>query len=135
MLLNYLDTLNNEKRIVLASGSSMRKKILEQVGLTNFVISPSGFAEDLPKSDFATSIDYVIKTSEVKLHEKARELKDQVAAGAPKTDILIAADTIVSFEDREVIEKAADAQHAFDMLKSHIERGSHQVYTSVWIAF
>ena len=108
MLLPYLNKLNEEKRIVLASGSAMRKKILEQAGLTNFVVSPSGFAEDLPKSDFPDSISYVVKTSEHKLHDKVRELKGNSADGGLKADILIAADTIISFEDREVIEKATD---------------------------
>ena len=54
----------------------MRRQILQQAGLTNFIVSPSGFAEDLPKSDFATSIDYVVKTSEHKMHDKLRELKE-----------------------------------------------------------
>ena len=90
----------------------------------------------MPKSEFPDSITYVVKTSEHKLHDKVRELKDSSAVeGGLKAEIVIAADTIISFEDREVIEKATDEQHAFEMLKSHVERGSHQVYTSVWIAF
>ena len=72
-----------------------------------------------------------MKTSEHKLYDKVNELK----AAPEAVDILIAADTIISFEDREVIEKASDDQNAFTMLKSHVERRSHDVYTSVWIAF
>ncbi len=98
------------------------------------IIAASGFAEDLPKSDFPNSIEYVIKTSEHKLYDKVNELKGQTDQ-ALKADIVIAADTIISFQDSEVIEKAENEEHAFQMLKSHIERGSHQVYTSVWIAF
>ena len=124
MLLPYLNTLNSSKRIVLVSGSAMRKQILQQAGLTNFIVSPSGFAEDLPKSDFPNSIEYVIKTSEHKLYDKVRKLKEKTDQ-AQKADILIAADTIVSFQDSEVIEKAENEEHAFQMLKSHIERGSH----------
>ena len=45
MLSPYLDKLN-EKRIVLASGSIARKKILEQAGL-KIEVSPSSFEEDL----------------------------------------------------------------------------------------
>ena len=40
----------------------------------DFEVSPSGFAEDLPKSEFATSKDYVIKTSEMKLEHKMNEI-------------------------------------------------------------
>ena len=45
MLSPYLDKLN-EKRIVLASGSIARKKILEQAGL-KIEVSPSSFEENL----------------------------------------------------------------------------------------
>ena len=107
MLLPYLNTLNNEKRIVLASASTMRRQILTQAGLTSFTISPSGFAEDLPKSDFPNSIAYVIKTSEHKLHDKVKEFKEAIATsqeGAEESkferaDIVIASDTIISFQD------------------------------------
>ena len=58
MLIPYLDTLNS-KRIILASRSVNRKQILEKSGL-KFEASESGFAEDLPKSDFNTSKDYVL---------------------------------------------------------------------------
>ena len=116
MLLPYLDALNSEKRIMLASASVMRKAILEQAGLKNLIISVSGFAEDLPKSDFATSVEYVVKTSEHKIRDKIEELKSS-ADEAAKVDIVIAADTIISYDDSEVIEKASDEQHAFNMLK------------------
>ena len=135
MLLPYLNTLNEQKTIVLASGSAQRKRLLEQVGLNNFIVSPSGFAEDLPKSDFPDSIAYVVKTSEHKLLHKLEELKGNLPDGGLKADIVIVADSIASFEDREVIEKPRDEQHAFDMIKSHVQRGSHQIYTAVWIAF
>ena len=67
MLRPYLETLN-QKRIVLASGSAQRKDLLKKAGLTNFICSPSGFAEDLDKGN--DSVAYVKATSEQKLYSK-----------------------------------------------------------------
>ena len=58
------------KRILLASGSANRHKILAMSGIDWFEVSPSEFAEDLDKAMFATSKDYVIATSEMKLKHK-----------------------------------------------------------------
>ena len=75
-----LPSLNDIKkcRIILASGSVNRRDILKNVGLDyskgDFEISPSGFEEDLPKDQFPTSRDYVIKTSEMKLDHKVKEV-------------------------------------------------------------
>jgi len=59
---------------VLASASVNRKKILETAGLTHFEVSPSNFAENLPKESFNNSKEYVIATSEGKLHDKIKEI-------------------------------------------------------------
>ena len=55
--------------IVLASQSENRQKILKQAGITNFLVSPSNFKEDLDKSIY-TPLEYVIRTSEGKVHDK-----------------------------------------------------------------
>ena len=34
-----------------------------------------------------------------------------------------------------IIEKPSDKEHAFKILREITDRGSHEVYTSVWIAF
>ena len=64
--------------IILASASENRRSILEKAGLYyengDYEVSPSGFAEDLPKEDFASSREYVIKTSEMKLDYKIEEI-------------------------------------------------------------
>jgi septum formation protein len=65
MLLPVLEVLNS-KRIILASASVNRKNILEKTGL-KFEVSPSTFEENLPHSEFPTTADYVVKTSEMKL--------------------------------------------------------------------
>lgn len=48
--------------------------IIEKSGL-KFSVSASTFEEDLPKEKFATSKDYVIKTSEMKILHKIDEFK------------------------------------------------------------
>lgn len=83
----------NSKRIILASASVNRKEILEKVGL-KFEISASTFEENLPHKDFATTADYVIKTSEMKLIHKLEEFK----AKGEKCDVIITADTIISLD-------------------------------------
>ena len=135
MLRPFLDTLN-QKKIILASGSAQRKDLLARTGITSFVCSPSGFAEDLEKG--SNSVAYVRATSEQKLYAKVEELKQGLASGdeqSLRAEILITADTIISYNDSEVVEKCSSQEHAFEMLKRHVTEGNHQVYTSVWIAF
>lgn len=118
-----------DKRIVLASASANRKMIIEKSGL-KFEQSASTFEENLPKEDFKSSKEYVIKTSEMKLYNKIEEFKSK----NDKVDIIITADTIISIFDKEVVEKPENKEHAFKILKDLSKRGSHEVYTSVWIA-
>ena len=129
MLLPLLPSLNT-KRIILASASVNRKNILEKAGL-KFEQSPSSFEENLPHSAFATSSEYVVKTSEMKLLDKIQEFN----AKGEFADIIIVADTIISIADKEIIEKPRDKEHAFEILKKLSDVGSHEVLTSVWIAF
>ena len=108
--------------------------MLAKTGITSFICSPSGFAEDLEKG--SDSVAYVRATSEQKLHAKVEELKQGLASGESlRAEILITADTIISYNDSEVVEKCSSPEHAFEMLKRHVTEGGHQVYTSVWIAF
>ena len=103
MLLPYLDKLL-EHRIILASASVNRRDILKNAGLDysqgHFETSPSGFAEDLPKGN--SSKEYVIKTSEMKLLHKIEEIKLEKSL---KKTIVISADTIISMNDKDVLEK------------------------------
>lgn len=73
MLLPYLEKLN-KKQIILASASANRKQILEKSGLI-FTQSPSTFEENMPHSDFPTSIDYVTKNTQMKFINKLEEIK------------------------------------------------------------
>ena len=121
----------NSKRILLASASVNRQEILKKCGITNFVVSASNFAEDLPKESFATSMDYVTKTCECKMLDKLAELAKM--DGQP-ADSVICADTIISFDNTVVVEKPLDDDHAFAMLREICDRKHHEVYTSVWVA-
>ena len=86
--------------IFLASASVNRKNIIDKSGL-KYEISASTFEENLPHSDFESSHAYVIETSRMKLVHKLQEFKDN----NEKADIFITADTIISFDDKIVIEK------------------------------
>lgn len=85
----------------------------------------------MPHSSFATATDYVVRTSEMKLLDKLSDLNTK----GEYADIIIVADTIIAIEDKHIIEKPRDAQHAFEMLRRLSDLGSHEVLTSVWIAF
>ena len=60
----YIDRLNR-LRIILASGSPRRRKILEQIGL-KFEVIPSTFEENLDKNLFPSPEDYALTNSELK---------------------------------------------------------------------
>ena len=111
MLLDCLSKLESYT-IVLASQSENRQKILKQAGITNFLVSPSNFKEDLDKSIY-TPLEYVIKTSEGKVHDKIEELKHSLnSVNLGKKLLLVTADTIVT-HDGEVFEKPESKEHAF----------------------
>jgi predicted house-cleaning NTP pyrophosphatase (Maf/HAM1 superfamily) len=111
MLLDILPQLL-EHRIVLASGSVNRRNILANCGLIyekgHFEASPSGFEENLDKNSFKSSRDYVIATSEMKLQHKV----DEIAGSTTQKTIVITGDTIISIDDKEILEKPRDKLHA-----------------------
>ena len=67
----------------------------------------------------------------MKLLHKLEEFK----AKGDKVDIIITADTIISLDGKEIVEKARDKEHAYQMLKRYNDFEFHEVQTSVWIAF
>ena len=129
MLLDCFDKLSSF-RIVLASQSENRQKILKQAGISNFEVSPSNFKEDLDKSLF-TPLEYVIKTSEGKVKDKIEEMKLDLSKQDTRPILLITADTIVTLEG-EVFEKPESNEHAFSMIKRFSGK-THQALTSVWV--
>ena len=60
----------NERNIVLASSSPRRRDLMQQLGLTNFAVIPSQFAENLPQQDYSPE-GYAIATALGKANEVA----------------------------------------------------------------
>lgn len=106
-------------KIILASQSPRRRQLLEQMGITDFVICPAKGEEDmgaqLPPD----------RLSEALALTKARE----VAAQAGPEDIMIAADTIVTL-DHQVLGKPHSREEAVSMLETLSGR-HHVVYTGL----
>ena len=92
-------------KIILASTSPRRKKLLENVGLA-FEIVPPTYNEEFKTLDF--TFDKIEKVS----LNKALSIKSSV----PKNSVIISADTVVVFENR-ILLKPKNEQDAFNMLK------------------
>lgn len=104
-------------KIILASGSPRRKKLLEQIQL-EFTVQASGAGEDYDSNDPPSDIVQYL----------ALKKANRVAGG--KQDVLvIGADTLVVFRDK-ILEKPAGVNEAVGMLKSLCGE-THQVYTGV----
>ncbi|KAK9458540.1 Maf-like protein [Lipomyces oligophaga] len=114
------------KRVILASGSPRRKDLLNQIGLYDFEVVVSEFAEDLDKSKY-TVHEYVQHTAT----EKAIAVyKRQIEQGYEPA-LIIAADTIVLSEN-VVVEKPKNPMDHFHMLKGlRDELLPHRVFTSI----
>ncbi len=110
----------NRYRIILASGSPRRKQLLEEMGLKFEVIITSIPEEGPPE----------LEGRELAMHlaaEKARILKP----GLKKTDIVIAADTIV-WCNNMLLGKPVGTDEAAEMLRC-ISGRTHEVITGVCI--
>ncbi|CAG8707382.1 2012_t:CDS:2, partial [Acaulospora colombiana] len=77
----------------------------------NFEVVVSNFSESLDKSKYSP-IEYVIENAT----EKGLEVYGRLAQEDKDTDLVIAADTVVSL-DGEILEKPIDKDDAFKMLK------------------
>ena len=107
------------KKIILASSSPRRKKLLQKLGL-KFIVVESKVEETFDeKSD---------STSQIK---KLSLAKAQAVAGKFSGSLIIAADTIIVFENR-IIGKPKDNRDAINILKK-LSGKSHQVVTAFTI--
>ena len=106
-------------KFILASQSPRSRQLLEQMGITGFVVCPAQGEEDmgahLPPD----------RLSEALALAKARE----VAAQAGPEDMIIAADTIVTL-DHQVLGKPHSREEAVAMLETLSGR-HHVVYTGL----
>ena len=103
--------------IVLASGSPRRKELLEMLGIEDMKIIPAKGEEIPPEGAGPAELVAALATA------KGREVAAQCAAD----DVIIAADTIVVIDGRE-LGKPHTQQDAFDML-SLLSGRTHEVVT------
>lgn len=111
-------------KIVLASQSPRRKALLEQIGMTDFLVLPARGEEDMSAHATPGALCEAL----------ARAKAQEVAAKRPQEDLILAADTIVVLDDTaqwpQVLGKPKDVAQAAEML--HLLSGrTHQVYTGL----
>ncbi len=105
-------------KIILASASERRQKLLEQVGI-NCEVIPSNIDEDSINGD--NPGDLVEKLSAAKAENVAERLEGDF--------VIVAADTVV-VKDSRVFGKPSDEKEAFEMLNS-LQGNRHEVFTGV----
>ncbi|HEX4797066.1 MAG TPA: Maf family protein [Humisphaera sp.] len=108
------------RRLVLASASPRRRDLLTQAGFV-FEIIPADIDEEAHPPGMSAA-------------ELARWLaiqKANVIADRYPDDVVLGADTVVSL-NHQILGKPADADHAFNMLKS-LSGTTHQVITGIAI--
>ncbi|GKU23385.1 Maf-like protein [Clostridium folliculivorans] len=106
---------------ILASASDRRKELLSRL-VKEYEVIPSSFDEDSVK--FAGDVGNYVK--ELSLG-KAEYIRNDIK----KPSIIIAADTVVSLEDK-VLGKPKDKGDAFKMLQS-LSGKTHQVYSGITV--
>lgn len=122
MIVQHLDYLS-KKKIILASQSPRRAEILKLMGITEFTVQKSNFAEDLPKSSYPTPSSYAEATARQKALDVQRSLDKT------NYDLIISSDTIVVHNDT-ILEKPASEGHAVEMLRQ-LSAQKHKVVTAV----
>lgn len=116
-MIKKANNAKNDLKLVLASSSPRREEILEQLNL-KFTIVPSKIDED--NFDSSDPVELVRKLAE----EKARSVSQLV-----EDAIIIAADTVVVYND-QILGKPSGKLDAKKMLKK-LSSDQHQVITGV----
>lgn len=105
--------------IILASQSPRRRQLLEQMGISDFIVRPArGEEVAAPGLTPAQLVEAL-----------SRQKAEEVAAGADQEDLVIAADTVVALDHR-VLGKPHSREEAQEMLAALSGR-EHTVYTGV----
>lgn len=129
--LSILNQLNeNERSIVLASGSPRRKELLHLLGIKRFSVKKSDFEEDLVKSKFPSAGAYCLATAMCKAKDVVDKLEAESGLQRVGT-VLIGADTIVEINDR-ILEKPTNEDEAYAMV-AELSGNWHTVHTGVII--
>jgi septum formation protein len=110
-----------DSNIILASKSPRRQNLLKELNLEFSIRTKEGIEEIYPKN--VENKDVAEYLAELKADAFKNDLK--------ANDILITADTVVILKDR-VINKPANKEEAFEMLKS-LSGNKHRVITGVCI--
>lgn len=110
------------KNIILASQSPRRKQLLEEAGIL-FSVKTAHTHEDFPKGMHPVQIPAFISAN------KAKAVWEMLTSTEKAESILLAADTIVVFEN-EIIGKPKDEAHALSILKK-LSGKKHMVLTGV----
>lgn len=111
-----------KKKIILASSSPRRKKILEDLNL-DFEVIPSDYDESLESTDF----EY--KKIEELAYQKAKSVFDSLFPFTSNHFLILSADTVVIL-DKKILGKPRDKEDAISMLHSLSGR-KHSVVTSL----
>jgi septum formation protein len=107
----------NLPKLILASGSPRRKQLLEEAGIS-FVVKNKNTSEEYPSNLPAEEVPVFL--ARLKAEAFRSELTDE---------IVITADTVV-LNDGYILGKPADANDAFQMLRS-LSGKTHRVITAV----
>lgn len=105
-------------KLILASNSPRRKKIMAELGL-EFEVVPSNYDEKLPDDIFSYE----------KIEDLATKKCLDVSNRSDKNSVVLAADTVVVLHNR-ILGKPHSKEEAFNMLKS-LSGVTHSVVTSV----
>jgi septum formation protein len=119
MILPYLAELS-EKKVILASLSPRRKKILSEIGLEFDVIG----ADVEEGGDRSNPSEYALKNA---------EKKSKFVSQNNSADLIIASDTIVVLENK-ILEKPKNKENAREILSS-LSGKNHAVISAVSLVF
>lgn len=112
-----------KKKIILASSSPRRKKILEDMGL-DFEIIPSNFEEVLD------SLEFTYEKIEALAYQKAKAVADElINCKNNGAKLILSADTVVVLNEK-ILGKPKDEKEAIAMLKD-LSGNRHSVVTSI----
>ncbi len=115
-------------KLVLASSSSRRVKVLKNLGLNPIVIAPKGVEEVLE----GPAEEVVRRNATAKLRAVLEEVR-AVTEGVSSKVVVVAADTIVVTREGRVLGKASNIEEARKYLKA-LRYGRHSVLTGVAVA-
>lgn len=105
-------------KLVLASNSPRRKKILSDLGL-EFEVIPSNYEEKLESDVFSYEV----------IEDLATQKCLDVVRRSDKNSLVLAADTVVVLHNK-ILGKPHSKEEAFEMLKS-LSGATHSVVTSI----